>query len=237
VALVAVLVAIGLIRGGPLEQKPWSLPQSLPTGTIAPVLAPEPGPQRAPIPSSGPGTFAFDDTTGPVLGEEGQIKRFRLAVESNVDAELADFSRFTDETLGDERSWIFEKRQRFQRVPGNGAAGFTIALVTRETAYRLCARAGLDIREAGIPYTSCQANNWVVINLDRWRLATPEYAGTGTPLAAYRQYVLNHEVGHQLGRRHERCPGVGEPAPVMQQQTLSLQGCVPNSWPYPDAVT
>jgi len=231
-----VLVAIAIIRGGEHQPSPsWSLP----TGSLKPEPVPDLREQAAAdkLPSSGPGTFLYDNTTGPVLGRGGPVKRFSLAVESNVDADLSDFSRLTDATLADPRGWAFEKNQRFQRVPDEAVSDFTIALATRETAFRLCAKAGLDIRESGIPYTSCQANGWVVINLDRWRLSTPDYLRSGTPLLTYRQYVINHEVGHQLGHGHEQCPGEGQLAPTMQQQTLGLDGCLANPWPHPNAVT
>ena len=226
--IAAVLVAIAIIHGGDhgLFQQ-----LSLPISSLKREPVPDARADKLPI--SGPGTFIYERTTGPVLGGGGPLKRFHLAVESNLGAEMGEFSRVTDATLADPHGWASEKNQRFQRVPDQALSDFTIALVTRETAFRLCAKVGLDIRQGDIPYTSCQANGWVVINLDRWRLSIPDYVHSGAPLLTYQQYVINHEVGHQLGHVHEPCPGEGQPAPVMQQQTLGLDGCLPNPWPHP----
>jgi len=45
-----------------------------------------------------------------------------------------------------------------------------------------------------------------MINLDRWMHAVPEYRGD---VALYRQYLINHQVGHGLGLGHQPCPGPG----------------------------
>ena len=57
-------------------------------------------------------------------------------------------------------------------------------------------------------YTSCRNGNTVVVNVARWARGIPGY---GADLTAYRQYVVNHETGHRLGRGHELCPGPGPP--------------------------
>jgi hypothetical protein len=171
------------------------------------------------------GTFTYDETTGPIFGRAGTLRRFRVAVEDGAGQGPAGFAAEVDAALGDPRGWTAAGQWRLQRVSRSAPADFTIFLATQVTAERMCAVGGLHIQG----YTSCRLTGRVVINLTRWLTAIPDY---GAPLEVYRQYAINHEVGHELGHGHELCPGAGMLAPVMQQQTFGLEGCLANPWPY-----
>ncbi|MFI7210838.1 DUF3152 domain-containing protein [Micromonospora maritima] len=237
--LVAALVAAGLAAGGGYALRrhpelpasagvertvPAQVPGPRPTTTAAPP-SPVPAAGRVPpgitYPLRGGGGFRTADTTGAVAGRSGELLRYRVAVEDgigNVDVER--FARQVAATLADPRGWTGDGRWRLQRVGRDGPADFTVLLTTPVTRGGLC----------GDPtdrYTSCRNGDRVVINVARWVYGVPHVAD----LDLYRQYLLNHEVGHRLGRGHERCPRVGGPAPVMVQQTLGLHGCAPNAWP------
>lgn len=188
------------------------------------------------FPDEGPGSFRFAGGEGEVLGEEGPVRRFRVAVEDGVDEDPAGFAEIVEATLGDRRSWTASGELRFQRVAGRGGYDFTIYLATSGTTARLCAAVGLDVVGGQLPEggVSCRTSGQVVLNLARWRLSVPHYVDAEVPLEVYRQMLVNHEVGHQLGHGHEACPGDGEPAPVMQQQSIELDGCEAYSWPYRD---
>jgi hypothetical protein len=80
---------------------------------------------------------------------------------------------------------------------------------------------------------SCRVGNNVVINFDRWQFASPAWNASGGSLEDYRAMVINHETGHWLEFGHSNCGGAGQPAPVMQQQSIDLAGCVFNPWPLP----
>ncbi|MEV0001052.1 DUF3152 domain-containing protein [Micromonospora sp. NPDC050980] len=224
-----------LAEGGLAGQPPASsvppssaVPSSaVPRSPAAPVLA-LPGP----VPAHGRGSFGYDDRAGGVLGRAGVVRRFRVAVENGSGEQAGAFGDAVQRALAGPGSWVDGGRLRLQRVAPGGRYDFTIYLATRDTAARLCGTGGIDIRKGGVPYTSCRVPGKVVINLDRWRTSVPHLVAARMPLDAYRLYVVNHEVGHQLGHHHEGCPGAGRPAPVMQQQTLFLDGCRPNPWPY-----
>ncbi|WP_436524133.1 DUF3152 domain-containing protein [Actinoplanes sp. HUAS TT8] len=174
------------------------------------------------------GDFRYVNSRGPVLGKSGQLHRFRVAVEETVSGvEPKVFARAIDSTLSDKRSWIASGKVRLRRVPKSAETDFTIYLASAATSERMCAAGGLHTEG----FTSCRVPGQVIINADRWADATPDYEGE---LWEYRQYALNHEVGHELGHGHEACPGKGKPAPVMLQQTYGLDGCTRNAWPFLD---
>jgi hypothetical protein len=202
-------------------------PSATPTPTPRPtktVLALD-----IPFPRSGPGTYGYAAGSGDILGTAGPVRKFHVAIESNIKVvAMADFLAKVNETLGDDRSWIHGGQYRLQQVPENTPAEFTIYLVTSQTSQHLCA----PLPTGG--YTSCRQGPRVVLNLDRWMGSVTDYVKAKIPLETYRTYMVNHEVGHALGHSHQLCPGNGEPAPVMEQQTLGLHGCKANAWPYID---
>jgi hypothetical protein len=196
-----------------------SAPAPAVNGTGGPIVA------GNPAPGSGRWEYAGD---GPGFGFAGPVWTYRVAVEVGLPVSLGEFTALVDAALGDPRSWTGMGERRFQRV--SGAASFTVYLASPWTAYDLC-KGVVDIRIGGVPYTNCQAGAPVVINSDRYLYGSPGRFTGG--LDVYRRYVVNHEVGHRLGKGHVSCPGAGQLAPVMQQQTLGMQGCLPNAWAFP----
>ncbi|WP_158885414.1 DUF3152 domain-containing protein [Amycolatopsis anabasis] len=94
---------------------------------------------------------------------------------------------------------------------------FRVSLTTPETDHRP------DVCDFQIKYeASCYRRsfeNRVVINLARWVRGA---AAFGSDLGLYRQYAINHEVGHALGNGHVGCGKDGDPAPVMMQQSFGV---------------
>ena len=172
-------------------------------------------------PGSGVYTLAAG---GKARHGSGKLVTYRVEVETGIGQSAAVFAAAVDATLADESGWTSQGRWSVQRVVGEDA-DLVIRLATSATVGAVCKAAGLE----DAAYTSCRTGPVVMINLDRWIHAVPEFRGD---VALYRQYLINHEVGHGLGLDHQSCPGPGRPAPVMQQQTFGLKGCLANGSPY-----
>ncbi|MGK5113167.1 DUF3152 domain-containing protein, partial [Geodermatophilus sp. CPCC 205506] len=187
-----------------------------------------PPPQGSPtFVQQGAGTVSVVPGNSAVYGS-GPLHRFVVEVEDGIGVDAAAFAGAVEATLGDPRSWGNGGRMSFQRVGVDEAAAgtyeFKVTLISPLNMETYCPGVGTG------GYTSCRYGDRAVINLARWETAVPDYQGD---VPTYRQYVVNHEVGHALGNGHRSCPGIGQLAPVMQQQTLGLDGCAKNAWPYP----
>jgi hypothetical protein len=221
------------------QASPSPLPAPTPTSDRAPIPASTPTPALTPTPradptyaATGPNTYLHAAGQSAVFGTAGALSTYRVAIETDTPVPVEEFADMVDNTLSDPRGWIAGNNVRLQRISADAAgAAFTVFLVTPGTAQKLCLAGGYDIYWRGEPYTSCRVGAKVIINISRYLKAVPNY---GAPLEWYQRYAINHEVGHALGHGHELCPGKGKPAPVMQQQTFDLQGCVAYSWPYLD---
>ena len=250
VAVVVTVVGVAALRGGDAP------PEAVLGTTQADALrAPAAGEGRAlpyaesdPLPGAAPGP-ALDDpavpappaplvraplvATGdlvPLAGDgtavgAGPLRRYRIEVERGVPVATQEFADAVAGVLSDPRSWTAGGRHALQRVDGARTdAGFTLTLATAATTDALCAPLQTEGRY------SCFDGERVVLNADRWLDGAQTY---GPDLPGYRQYLVNHEVGHALGSGHAGCPAPGALAPVMLQQTIGLQGCAANPWPFP----
>lgn len=169
----------------------------------------------------GTGRFTTSSVSLPAARRTATVRTYVVEVEGGVGTTPNDVARQVQKTLNDPRGWLGYRGTSFAAVPSRAEADFVVYLASPPTVDRMCAPLNVW-RE-----WSCEHGQDVVLNSDRWFLMTPTYHD----LAAYRAYLVNHEVGHLLGRGHVPCPKRGARAPVMLQQSLSLQGCVRNSWP------
>lgn len=149
------------------------------------------------------------------------MRAYRIEVEEGLAVDAAEFAALVEQTLSHPAGWAPVTGVTLQRTDGPATA-FTVTLASPRTTDRLCAPLTTEGR------FSCFDGDRAVLNADRWRNGAATY---GTDVASYRQYLVNHEVGHALGNRHTRCPAPDMPAPVMVQQTISLDGCARNPWP------
>ncbi|MFA9431769.1 S-layer homology domain-containing protein [Egicoccus sp. AB-alg2] len=158
---------------------------------------------------------------GPGVADADVTHTYTVETRGGVQTDPSGFAADAESILGDARGWTLGGSIAFEEVASGG--DFTLVLASPsavDAAHEVCS-----------PDYSCRVGDQVLINDRNWQDATPAWRQSGAPLYLYRQYLVNHEVGHYLGFGHYECQGAGERARVMQQQSISLDGCEPSGWP------
>ncbi|MFE6284676.1 DUF3152 domain-containing protein [Streptomyces sp. NPDC057877] len=179
----------------------------------------------------GPGTFDAVPGIDKAPGK-GQKYTYRVDVEHGLGLDGDLFAEAVQKTLNDDRGWAHNGGRTFERIH-SGDPDFVITLASPGTTAEWCAKSGLDTTVDNVSCDSASTER-VMINAYRWARGAKTY---GDEIHAYRQMLINHEIGHRLGYSHVTCDKEGDLAPVMQQQTKFLEydgiRCLPNAWPYP----
>ena len=208
-------------------------------------------PEGGPFADAGTGQFRIIPGGTDSVGRE-TAEQFSYSVEIEDGIDTVDFggddsvARMVDATLANPKSWTTGGEVAFRRV-SDAEPSFRVSLASPMTVRENC---GYDIELESSCYNSSTGR--VYLNLARWVRGARSFQGD---IGSYRQYLVNHEVGHAIGfPAHEPCPADGVLAPVMMQQTFGVnnsdihrldpEGVVPdndftcryNAWPFPDGV-
>ncbi|WP_211189486.1 DUF3152 domain-containing protein [Actinomycetospora sp. TBRC 11914] len=220
------------------------------TDAVLPAVPTAELPGGGDFPVAGRGTWRVVPGTTPPVGAG---RAFTYTVEIEDGATLAEgdqaFATAVDATLDDPRSWVGSGQIALRRVDATSGVvpDFRVSLTSQLTTRAQC---GYQIRYEASCWKSDVGR--VLINGARWVRGAGAFEGQ---LGLYRQYAINHEVGHVFRNPHVPCGGNGDLAPVMMQQSFGVsddylaqltdsspQGveiprdgkvCRPNAWPFP----
>lgn len=168
----------------------------------------------------------YDRLSGKEKAPKGQTTySITIEVEEGLPVTPQEFSSFVMKTLNHRKSWAKDGQVTFSRTDKN--PDLRVILASPNTVDRECAPLETNGR------WSCGTNGKAMINAERWINGAEAFLEAGGDILEYRRYLINHEVGHLIGHGHESCPGSGKKAPVMVQQSISVEGCEPNGWVHP----
>ena len=151
---------------------------------------------------------------------QSKVVTYSIRTKGPTKSNIQEFSSLAAQTLADSRGWS-KAGVGFKEVSSGGS--FVLWRATAEQVPSFSSGCSSNY--------SCRVGKDVIINEERWNNATNSWNAAGGSLRDYRHMVVNHEVGHFLSLGHENCKTPGSPAPIMQQQSIDLQGCTFNPWP------
>lgn len=176
-------------------------------------------PDGAPFAQRGEGEFDVVPGRTDRRGSGGELFTYSVEIERGIDLRPYggndSFASLIDATLADPRGWAASGQVSVQRVD-SGEPDIRITLATPETVHKpeFC---GYSIKYE----SSCwrRSEQRVMINLARWVRGAVAFGGD---MGTYRQYAINHEIGHAFGNGHVGCARTGDLAPVMMQQSFGV---------------
>jgi hypothetical protein len=195
-----------------------------PTPTPSATASPTPSPVASPTPTAPPQDAVDDADSLPSvsLPEARVTVTYQLATKGEIHTSTAAFAAEVKRILDDPRGWRGIGIE-FLEVPSGGDMTLWLADAAAMSTFSVGCSGQY----------SCRADDNVVINQDRWVDGAPRGVMDQVELVDYRTMVVNHEVGHWLGHGHVGCPGPGQPAPLMMQQSKGLGRCAFNPYPLP----
>lgn len=232
-------------KSGAVPQRPE------PDGVFDPAIPMGGLPGGGTFTEQGAGTWrVLPGTTGQVGEGRARVFTYTVEVEDGVDSAPYGgdqaFATLVEQTLANPKSWTNGGDVGFRRVDGGDGSvpDFRVSLTSMMTVRGHC---GFSIELEVSCYSP--ATGRVVVNEARWVRGAVAFQGD---VGSYRQYVVNHEVGHAIGHwQHVPCLAPDGLADVMMQQTISTAnndiaaldpgGVVPadglvcrfNPWPFP----
>ncbi|MEV6923521.1 DUF3152 domain-containing protein [Dactylosporangium sp. NPDC051485] len=199
------------------------------------------------VPNLGSGTFSKADGETGVVGstDAATLVKYQVEIENGIQWgnnpvwTTSSLAAEVDRAIAAPKGWTMSGDHpvtynsgqthingaswKFQRV-SDGNYNVVLRLATPGTVDKLCKSVGVTTQ--GI--YSCRYGKTILLNLRRWLKGIDGFpAGID-----FHGMTVLHEMGHFLGFDHMKCPGGGQVAPVMQTQTIALNGCTPNSYPF-----
>lgn len=162
---------------------------------------------------------------------------FSIGIENGIRRDYNEFKQFVINVLKHPYGWKrFYPDLEFIEVKSGNSMTKThplilkIILTKSETVKRECDFINLSCYDP----TKLKSTNihYIYINLNNW--TNPKIGATNAQLSLteYRQYIVQHEFGHAIGKGHLNPRYyTGQPCPIMAQQTKGIFSSIPNIFP------